>query len=412
MIKIYKLVLIMFLGIFSFSAYSQEDNLDVYLQEAGENNSGLQAAFQQYYAALEKLPQAAALPDPKLSFGYFVSPVETRLGSQQLKMSVSQMFPWFGTLNEQEEAFAEKAKVKYQQFLGLRNKVHKDVKVKYYKLYEVKKAIQITKANLDVLSSLRKITERNYESGKSQMADVLRLNVDIREQENKLEDLQDRMKTLKSEFNLLLNKEEEHEVIVPADMTLDTFDLATLRDSIRNNPELTALIHKEQSLQHQYKVAKKKGFPEISVALDYVVVGERQDMRVANNGRDVIMPMVGISIPLNRNKYRSMKKEKEYEMNAVKSTQQERINSLGAEYNNAEEAYLESERKIKLYKEQVQETQRIYKLLETNYSSDGEDFYELLRTRLMVLEYELKLEKAKAAQNMAVARLEYLTGKK
>jgi len=409
---IYKHILLILAVAITLQAKAQEQDLSKYLKEAGENNPELRAAYHEYYAALEKVPQVGALPDPKLSFGYFISPVETRLGPQQLKFSVSQMFPWFGTLKKQEEAYAEKAKVKYQQFLSLKNEVYKKVKLKWYALYKVKEEIRITKENLDVLHSLKQITERNYETGKTEMTDVLRLDVNIREQENKLEDLREKLSTTKTEFNLLLNKNRTAKVNPPQEMSPDTFDLSFYRDSVSNNPDLKALEHKVTSLKHQQEVAKKKGYPNISLALDYAIIGERQDMQVANSGQDVIMPMIGISIPLYRKKYDAMKKEKELQLKAVKSEKQSKTNNLSSEYKKAEEQYLDAMRKVDLYREQSNETERIYNLLETNYSSDGENFYELLKTRLMVLEFELKLEKAKANQNIAVAKLEYLTNQK
>ena len=408
---IYNLIIIAILAILALDITAQDD-LNAYLKEAGENNPELQTAYNEYYAALERVPQVSALPDPKISFGYFISPVETRLGPQQFKASVSQMLPWFGTLKEKEKASAAKAKAKYQQFVSLKNNVYKNVKMKWYELYKVQEAIRITKENLDVLNSLKQITERNYETGKTQMTDLLRLDVNIREQENKLKDLQEKFSTVKTEFNLLLNKDKMAAVDPPSKLTLDTFDLVSYRDSIQNNPEVTALEHRENSLKHEYETAKKKGYPNISLALDYAVIGERTDMQVDNNGQDVIMPMVGISIPLNRKKYDAMKREKEFQLKAVQSSKQNKINMLSSQYKQAEEQYVDAMRKVDLYKEQTSETERIYSLLKTSYSSDGQNFYELLKTRLMVLEYELKLEKAKANQNIAVAKLEYLTNQK
>ncbi len=244
------------------------------------------------------------------------------------------------------------------------------------------------------------------------MTDLLRLDVNIREQENKLDDLQEKLSTVKTAFNLLLNKDQMAAVETPSEVELDTFDLVSYRDSIQNNPEVTALEQRENSLKHEYEVAKKKGYPNISLALDYAVIGERTDMQVDNNGQDVIMPMVGISIPLNRKKYDAMKKEKEFQLKAVQSTRQNKVNMLSSQYKQAEEQYVDAIRKVDLYTEQTNETERIYSLLKTSYSSDGQNFYELLKTRLMVLEYELKLEKAKADQNIAVAKLEYLTNQK
>ncbi len=409
---IYKIILTSILGALSMAGSAQDTTLNAFLKEAAENNPGVKAAYHEYYAALEKVPQVSALPDPKLSFGYFISPVETRLGPQQFKVSLSQIFPWFGTLKEQEKAFAEKAKVEYQQFVNIKNALFRDVKAKWFELYKVSEAIRITKENLDVLYSLKQISQRNYETGKTQMTDLLRLDVNIREQENKLDDLEEKLATVKTEFNLLLNRDEQEDFNIPSALNLDTFNLVAYRDSVRNNPQLTALEHKENSLKHQYEVAKKKGYPTVSLALDYAVIGERTDMQVENSGQDVIMPMVGISIPLNRKKYDAMKKEKELQLKAVQSNQQNKVNMLSAQYKKAEEQYVDAMRKVELYKEQTNETERIYSLLKTGYSADGQNFYELLRTRLMVLKYELKLEQAKADQNIAVAKLEYLTNQK
>jgi outer membrane protein TolC len=392
-----------------FSAGIQAQSLNDYLKQAAENHPGIQAAYHEYYAALEKVPQVGTLPDPKLSFGYFISPIETRLGPQQLKISVSQMFPWFGTLDEKEKMAAEQARVQYQQFIEKRNTVYKQVKIQWYRLYKTTEAIRITRENLEILNSLKKLSRSNYENDKGQMTDLLRIDVNIREQENRLADLQEQLSSQKVDFNLLLNRPADDSLVAPGNIQADTFNTVAYRDSVRNHPDMTALENKQAALEHQYQVDKKMGYPSISLALDYAVIGERQDMQVNNSGRDVIMPMVGISIPLYRKKYEAMKKETELKIKSVQSKQQEKINTLSSQYKQEEEQYVDALRQIDLYKEQVKETERIYNLLKTSYSADGENFFELLRTRLMVLEYQLKLEQARANRNIAVAKLEYLT---
>ncbi len=86
------------------SMVSAQDDLVGYLQTSAQNNPGLKARFNEYLAALEVAPQVKSLPDPQLAFGYFIQPVETRVGPQQFKISVSQMFPWFGTLKAKENS--------------------------------------------------------------------------------------------------------------------------------------------------------------------------------------------------------------------------------------------------------------------------------------------------------------------
>ena len=88
----------MYLLFLSGNYSNAQQVLDRYLVEAAKNNPGLKGKFNEYMAALEKVPQAGALPDPQIAFGYFIQPVETRVGPQQARFFVVQMFPWFGTL--------------------------------------------------------------------------------------------------------------------------------------------------------------------------------------------------------------------------------------------------------------------------------------------------------------------------
>ena len=126
---------------FHLSVYAQ--TLDDYFQVAAENNPGLLSKYKNFEAAMQRVTQLSSLPDPNLSFGYFISPVETRVGPQQARFSLTQMFPWFGTLSFQEEAASLSAEAKYQEFLDARNKLYYQVAASYYPLYELEKLISI-----------------------------------------------------------------------------------------------------------------------------------------------------------------------------------------------------------------------------------------------------------------------------
>ena len=80
----------------SVGGFSQ--SLKDYQQLAVEQNPSLMARYKAFEVAMTRVQQINALPDPTLSFGYFVSPVETRVGPQRARFSLTQMFPWFGTL--------------------------------------------------------------------------------------------------------------------------------------------------------------------------------------------------------------------------------------------------------------------------------------------------------------------------
>ena len=144
------LIYLSFFLLFSLSGIAQGEKeiLDDYLRTAAENNPGLKSKFNNYMAAMEKVPQVETLPDPKFAFGYFIQPVETKNGPQEYKISLSQMMPWFGRLKTAKQAQTYKTKAAYESFLQNKNTLFKRVKITYYDLYFIAKNIQVIKENI------------------------------------------------------------------------------------------------------------------------------------------------------------------------------------------------------------------------------------------------------------------------
>ena len=90
-----------------------QQQLTDYLKIAADNNPGLKSKFSDYMAAMQRVPQVSALPDPTLTFGYFVLTPETRVGPQNWNVSIAQQFPWFGLLKTQGDVATQFAKAKY-----------------------------------------------------------------------------------------------------------------------------------------------------------------------------------------------------------------------------------------------------------------------------------------------------------
>ena len=153
------IVMLMFLG--SSLGYAQ--TLEGYFKIAAENNPGLQAKYKAFEAAVQRVPQVSTLPDPSFSFGYFISPVETRVGPQRARFSLTQMFPWFGTLKAQGNAAALMAEAKHEAFLDARNQLYYQVEASYYPLYELNEWKRIELDNIELLKSFKTIANAKFE---------------------------------------------------------------------------------------------------------------------------------------------------------------------------------------------------------------------------------------------------------
>ncbi len=399
--------------LYFLAAATQAQTLQEYQQLAAENNPGLQANYKTFEVALQKVPQQSTLPDPTFSFGYFISPVETRVGPQQAKFSLSQLFPWFGTLRAQGDAAALMAEAKYQSFLDARNSLFYQVASAYYPLYELNKWKEIERENVEILESYKAIANAKFKNGSGAMVDVLRVDIMLKDANTNLSILEQKEKPFVTAFNKLLNRDADDAVVVVDSLPTGSLLAGNFRgDSLLTaNPMLNALDLSMQASKANELAAKKQGFPKLGVGLDYVMVGKRTDMEVADNGKDVLMPMVSVSIPIFRKKYRAAIKESQLMQESYALQKEEYSKMLTSKYEMTRFEMQQQQELLRLYDQQIQESNQILNLLFTGYGNSGQAFEEVLRMQQQLLKYEKMKATAEIQYQIALAKLNYLTAK-
>ncbi len=409
--------LTIFLVLFSFAftkVEGQQEILEQYKITAAENNPGLRAKFKQYLAALEDVPQGKALPDPQLAFAYFIMPVETREGPQIAKISLSQMFPWFGSLRAGAESASSRAKAAYETFEDYKSRLYYDVSSVYYELYFLKRSLRITRENIEILASFRDLALAKLETGKVSAVDELRIEMEIADLENRLALLGDRYQARQVAFNNLLNTDASARVIVPDSLWQEEPVIpgkAAWLDSIRiNNHQLISLDYEKESLLYREQAARKKGAPNITLGIDYIITGEGPNN--SYGGKDALLfPKIGITIPLFRGKYNAMIKQAVLLQESADARKADKTNLLETLVENTWKDYLDAGRRLDLYRAQSQRAHQSIRLLQTAYTTQNRDFEEVLRMQRKVLTYDLELEKARTDLNTVLAFTRYLKGR-
>jgi outer membrane protein, heavy metal efflux system len=410
-----KLIIISILLVITATLSAQEI-LDRYLQTAANNNPALKAKFNEYMASMEKISQVGALPDPQLTFGYFIMPVETKNGPQQAKISLNQMFPWFGTLNIKEDVALNMAKAKFENFEEIKSKLFFEVKSGYFDLYFIKQSIDITIKNIRILKTFKNLALIKIEAGKASGVDELRVEMELTDLENKLALLKDKWFVHSVKFNNLLNVGENSTIEIPN--TIWTDDLAYSRQAVLgslrlNNHQVLNLNHIINSFQNKEKLAKKNGLPKISTGIDYIAIGASDDpmANINQNGKDAIFfPKIGITIPLFRKKYTAMVKEAVFMKKATENKKADKINKLESIFEKGYGEYLDADRRIDLFQRQLQLAEKAINILEAEYAVNGKNFEEILRMEKRVLKYSLELEKARVNKQVSIAFINYLIG--
>jgi outer membrane protein TolC len=449
------------------SSYSQSDSLSFYLGVAAKNNPAVMQKFTEYKAALQKIPQVGSLPDPDLSVGVFLSPMELLGGKQVADIRLMQMFPWFGVLRNAKDEMSLMAKAKYESFRDAKLQVFFDLQQTWYELYKVEQATRISEKNLEILHTLERLSLVKFKtastgggnassqggamssgaspaaspgssgmqtmggtpgnnagtvasqapapmpssSGGSGLADLYRIQMEIGELENSISLLKNQHNTIVARFNSFLNRPVQSPVALPDTLSPDALNIPILAVSdsmLTNNPMLGMLKFEEQSLEARRQMVTRMGYPMVGLGLNYSLINKSLMSTSSMNGKDMVMPMVTVTLPIYRKKYKAMQEEVVLMKTATAQGLQATANSLQTEYYETVQNYQDAQRRVTLYARQNQLANQSLNIMMKSFSSSGAGLTDLLRVRQQTLDYGLKQLDALADFNTAIARLRRL----
>jgi outer membrane protein TolC len=437
--KISVIFLISFLlSSFPGTAKSQDrvDSLPAYLMLAAKNNPEVLQKFAGYQAALEKIPQATSLPDPELSLEAFLSPMEIISGKQVANVSLMQMFPWFGTLKAADDEMSLMAKSNYEIFRVSKLQVFFEVSKTYYQLYLVNKEIEISEKSLDILKTIGKLTLARFKGGSvtasessgtgasmsssrqmnsdytgSGLTDLYRIQIETGEAENNIASLQSRLKTLTATFNNQINRPSLTDISIPDTIIAENLPLTpeAILDTIRlNNPMIRMYDYEKQSLEARKRMVTKMGYPMIGAGINYSVVNTSTMSSSDMNGKDMIMPMLKVTLPVYRKKYRAMRAETDFRESSSGYGRDATLNTLETEYYNTLQDYQDATRRLYLYSNQLQLSEKSLLILLKSYGVAGADLTSVLQLRQQCLDYKLKRIEAVSDINISTAAFRQL----
>nr|WP_243743925.1 TolC family protein [Tenacibaculum caenipelagi] len=306
----------------------QGQDLQEYIKIALENNPEVQQFDAQYKRISEKKEEVNTLPNTEFGAGYFVSTPETRTGPQRFKLSVKQMIPFFGTITARENYVSSLADATYQDMVIVKRKLATSVAQSYYKLYEINAKQKVLEENIDLLKTYEKLALTSVEVGKASAVDVLKLQIRQNELNQQKEVLQETFSGMQKAFNKLLNQEVNISISVADSLPIPT-DVEEIQPSnLQLHPELIKFDKLYVSVEKSELLNQKEKQPMIGFGLDYVNVEKRTDMNVVDNGKDIIMPMVSLSIPIFNKKNNSVSKQNKLQQQEILSKKEQRYNTL------------------------------------------------------------------------------------
>ncbi len=458
--------------ILTLTGYAQQtDSLSHYLETAVRNNPLINADFASYKASMEKVTQAGAYPDPELEIGFFLKPMEVVNGKQIADFTLMQMFPWFGTRSAAQNEATEMTKMAYEKFRESRNDLFYQVKSQWYQLSNLREQRKNTQAHLVLLNQLEQLaltrfssptgggnSQRSFSSAAQQpativgggmqsmgggttqessvppatnsmnsmqassmssgtsssLSDVLRIQLEKKELENKLGTILSDTKAAEARFNALLNRPQQLSVTVPDSLQqvlFSTDDRAMLDTITTQNPMLAMLEAEGNAYEAKRVMDKRMSYPMFGIGLQYSLIGKKTggtDTMAAMNGNDMIMPMVKITLPIFRRKYNAQQRESQFNYQSRRMKYDDTVNKLQAEYTGLKQQLEDASRKVTLYTEQYTLSQSIYQVMVRSFSAGNTSLTDVIAVERQMLDYNLRKSESIASYNTMVAGIQKL----
>lgn len=398
-------------------------------------NPGIRTEFNEWVAALERVPQAGALANPSLSLSldaqYLLGfdPMR-RLGIQkpgemQMKppggdwmtmrtremegsgrfldavgLGFEQMFPGAGKRQARAEKALLEARAAGLRFLNAERELRQAVIAAYAELLYNRRRADVEEENVRLFREIRDITLNNLAAGIGNQADVLKSEVSITEAETDLRAVRVEEPRLRAQLNALLGRRADAkfgelmgvEVKWTKKKAPELLELA-----VWNNPELSALAAEIQSQGASVLLAELEYNPDFSLGTN---IGAMQQMLMA-----------GVSLPIYRERIEAGIREAVATRAAAQTRWSSAVFQTMARLIASLTEIEDAERILEDYGDklvpQLRELVRVQ--LETYGAGEGA-FLDILDTRRSFIQSARLLIRAEAERLQALAMLEEVTG--
>lgn len=371
------------------ASMAQGQTLEDYLRAAAQNNPEIQAFELNYRLALEKVEEASSLPNLDLGFGYFVSEPETRTGAQTTRFAITQMLPWFGTLSARQSYAASLAENEFVEFSIAKRKLALSVAQAYYTLYSLQAKAHIIDDQIKWVTVNQERLLRSIEASRSSLSEMLKLEVRLNDLKQKKLTIAHQLTAERSVFNNLLNNEPHLELLIVDSLPLPKIEVPEIVD-FSVNPELLKFDKLFASVTQAEELNQKERLPNLAFGVDFLTVAQRPDLVFDDNGKDIFMPRVSLSIPVFSKKYSSVSAQNKLKQERLDLQKQQRLNTLEDTYSRALALLKEAQLSYELQSESLARLEQTEALFLNKFSGGSLGFQELVELQDVQLNLQLR----------------------
>ena len=293
--------------------HAAEPDLRAYVAGALERNPTLLESEARYLAARQRVPQVTALPDPVVTFTQALRAVETRVGPQLNSVTLTQEFPWFGTLDLRGQVALQQAAALFHLHAADQRELIARVKEAYYEVGYVDAALGLASEERSLLEHYETLASARYAAGQGLQQAVIRLQAEIARVVNRRHGLEQQRAVLAAGLNALRRRPADEALAAVGPLARPAVELRReqlYRLGDRHRHELLAASALIRGSESAVNLARKDARPGFTASVGVTNVGRHGDLSGLNlvppdNGRNALTLSLGVSLPIWRDKYRA-----------------------------------------------------------------------------------------------------------
>lgn len=369
------------------SGFSQAQVLDDLIQEAFSNSPEIQKVDLQYKIASEKVNEAHSLPNTNLNFGYMAVAPEMDMPMERFTASVMQMLPWFGTISARENYATSMAEAQYVEVAIAKRKLALAISERYYLLYDLQAKQEILDKNIALLQTYESLALTSLEVGKASAVDVLRLQIRQNELRQEKKVLIQQNQGIQAAINSLMNRPYDFKVVVADSLEMPEKESLYSYERLNINPELLKYDKLYQSMEQAEVLNQKESAPMLGFGIEYT--NQEDSPMITSSYKDMVMPMVSLSIPIFNNKYKSQTRQNEMRKQEIQFQKEERLNVLKADLSKAISQQNQARIQFSTQKLNLKQAENAEEILIKNYETGTIDFKDVLDIQELQLKFQM-----------------------
>ncbi len=385
---------------------------------AFRDNPRLRAAKLSWEAVIERYPQVTAYDDPVLRYSYAIEEVETRVGPQEQKFSLSQAIPFPGKLSLKGDIVTREAQMARLEVERQTRDLIVELKEAYYELLYITQAIEITRQNKELVEHLAKIGTTDYAMDGTTLNDVFKAQSQLAQLSYDLILLTEFEQAEITRINSILNRPPEAVLGKPKAVGYAAFKYTPqelYQSALEHQQELGISELQIEKSQKALSLAKMEYLPNFNLGFSYIDVGEAEPSPLGSlpddSGQDAYGFDFGISIPLWFGKNSSRVAEAKLKHEAAVYNKKDRENKTFSDIKTLYFKLQNSERLIRLYQDSlIPQAEQSMETAETWYKEKKGSFSGLLETQSVWLNFNLARARALTDYYQRIALLERLVG--